>query len=64
MTMTMAARATPMATRVPSWANPGRPPRFKTRKALMVVIAAQRMLGAMARRTCRIVNCGWDKASW
>jgi len=37
-----------MATSVPSWPSPGNPPKFNTRKAQIVVIAAQEWLGAMA----------------
>src|SRR5580692_5288345 len=50
MIMTRAERATPRPTSEPSWARPGNPPKLSTRKAQMVVMAAQKMLGAMARR--------------
>ena len=63
ITMTSAARATPMATNEPSCARPGNPPKFNTKNALMVVMAAQRMLGAMARRISGTYNCGCASAS-
>ncbi len=64
MTITRAATATPIATRVPNCARPGRPPRFNTRNALTVVIAAHKMLGAMARRISGTLSCGCANASW
>src|SRR5437879_1415372 len=38
--MTQAERPTPRPTSEPSWARPGKPPKFRTRNALMVVTAA------------------------
>src|SRR5207249_9484031 len=49
--ITSADRPTPTLTSEPSCARPGKPPKFKTRNAVMVVAAAQKMLGAIARRT-------------
>ena len=44
--------------------RPGKPPKLSTRKAQMVVTAAQKMLGAIARRTCGIESSGCANASW
>src|SRR5258706_5562324 len=62
--MTQAESATPMPTREPSCAKPGKPPKFRTTKAVIVVTAAQKMLGAMARRICGTDKSGCASASW
>src|SRR5689334_13704068 len=56
--ITQAESATPIATSEPSCARPGRPPKLSTTKAAIVVVAAQNMLGAMARRISGTDNCG------
>ena len=53
-----------MLTSEPSCARPGKPPKFKTRNAVMVVAAAQKMLGAIARRISGTDKSGWASASW
>ncbi len=53
-----AERLTPRPTSVPNWPRPGKPPKFRTRKAEIVVSAAQKMLGAIARRTCGMDRSG------
>ena len=62
--ITQAESATPMPTSEPSWARPGKPPKFKTRKAEIVVTAAQKMLGAIARRISGMDSSGCASASW
>src|SRR5258705_2013319 len=62
--MTHAESATPIPTRDPSCAKPGNPPRFKTMKAVIVVTAAQKILGAIARRICGTESSGCASASW
>jgi hypothetical protein len=56
--ITQAESATPSPTSDPNWASPGNPPKFRTKNALMVVTAAQKMLGAMARRILGMVRSG------
>ena len=53
-----------MATSDPSWPRPGNPLKFNTRNALIVVTAAQKMLGAMAWRISGTDNSGCARASW
>src|SRR5580658_929027 len=45
--MMHAASATPSPTSVPNCPKPGSPPRFSTRNAQIVVVAAQKILGAI-----------------
>ena len=62
--ITQAESATPSPTSEPNCAKPGSPPKFSTRKAVIVVTAAQKMLGAIPRRIWRMERLGWASASW